>query len=101
MADREILFCSCGIECLVLEKFTEKTVYTSNCISMEDELCISLFKYIPYAKPCSIWKRIRYSWYIMWSGQPYYDQVILDKVETRKLIRWLTKKFKFNEIVTN
>lgn len=94
MEDRKVVFCSCGAECLVLQKFTMEAVSKSACISDEDELCISLFRYSSYTRLYSIWKRIKYAWHVIWSGEPYCDQIILGGIEVKELIGWLTKKFK-------
>lgn len=89
---RKILFCSCGAELLVLEKFTEQTE-AGSITTTEDELFISLFKLASYGEPYSLWRRISYAWHILWTGKPYYDEVILEKKEVSKLIDWLNKEF--------
>lgn len=91
--NRKILFCSCQAECLVLEKYTEESQVRSNSITTEDELLISLFKLVSYAKPYSLWRRIKYALHILWTGEPYYDSVVLEREEVRTLREWLNKEF--------
>ena len=92
--NKNILFCSCGAECLVLERFDEDTKHRSSVISEYDELFISLFQFPLYAQPYSIWGRIKYAFHILWTGKPYYDQVVLEKEEIDKLKNWLNSNFR-------
>jgi hypothetical protein len=99
--NRKVLFCSCGAECLVLEKFTEHSEHRSNCIGERDELFVSLFQYAHYARPHSLWRRIKYALHILWTGEPYYDEVILEAEKVRELKKWLNKEFNDNGVGYN
>lgn len=76
----KLFVCSCGAEALSVEYIPE-----------DEEFYVSIW-YLGRRRPLSIRERFRYCWQILLKGEPYGDQIILDK-ETAKAMKEELEKY--------
>ena len=76
----KLFVCSCGVEALSIEYEPEFK-----------ELFLSVWN-LGKQRPLSIRDRFRYCWQILFKGEPFSDQIILDK-ETAKALKEELEKY--------
>ena len=77
--EREFIVCECHSEAVSVEYDNEY-----------GDLSMAFWR-LAGCQPYSFWKRIRWIWHILRTGNFYDDMVMLDEKEVKKLIKVLTK----------
>jgi hypothetical protein len=77
---QQIFFCECGEEALVVEYDKELQIA---------ELAL-FYRNIYSYKRMTLKQKIRYVFRVLWYGQPFLDQIVLNKKQIRKFQKILT-----------
>jgi hypothetical protein len=78
---QQIFFCDCGEEALVFEYDKELEIA---------ELAF-LYRNLYSHKRMTLKQKIRYIFRVLWYGQPFIDQIVLNKKQIRRLQKILTQ----------
>lgn len=75
--------CSCLNEILVIEKWDDES----------EELSLAMYKLQNYPNYLPFLKRLRLSLRILFKGEMYHDNILLEKEKVLELKNWLNKSY--------
>ena len=81
---KEYFECSCSGEILRVEKWDDEF----------EELSLSMFSLQNYPWYLPFWDRVKLSFRILFKGEMFADDMILDKDSAKKLKDWLNENYK-------
>jgi hypothetical protein len=56
---------------------------------LDNELYLSMWHRSPGVSKWGWWQRLRWVWHVLITGEPYYDELVLNKESTKELIEYL------------